>query len=63
MEEMLNNFEMAKKMAKNAYNLVNSKYTLDRIAIQIDNAITKIKNGEIKWNYQKQKVKLPLTKN
>ena len=39
------------------------KYTLDRIAIQIDNAIIKIKNGEIKWNYQKQKVKLPLTKN
>ena len=48
MEEMLNNFEMAKKMAKNGYNLVNSKYTLDRIAIQIDNAIIKIKNGEIK---------------
>lgn len=47
MEEMLNNIELAKKLAKNGYELVNKEYSIDKISISIDTAIKKIINGEL----------------
>lgn len=48
MEEMIKNIDLAKKTAKNGYDLVNSKYTLEEIANVLEKAVQNAINRK-KW--------------
>ena len=48
MQEMLNDLTIAKKLSKNAYNLVNKHYTIEKIADNLDKSIKQIINNNKK---------------
>ena len=48
LEEMIKNIDLAKKTAKNGYDLVNSKYTLEEISNVLEKAVQNAINRK-KW--------------